>query len=286
MSDIAVVADSLACLPKELVEKYGIRIVPVNIEYDGKIYRDGVDIDAGEAYKLLDRAPEYWRSSAASPIEFAEIYRELAEKVHNILVVNLSSKLSMFFDSAQNGAEIVHDEFPNLNIEVINSETVTSSEGFIALAAARAAALGKPFKEVVEQAYKVKEQVHFIALLETMRFVYRTGRIPKVAAYLGSMLSVKPILTASGGAIHIATATRTKAAGVDKMLQMMAGHVGTTEPVHVAVMHADALQEAEQLKERIAGQFNCAELFISDFTPVMGYATGRGTLALAYHKAL
>jgi DegV family protein with EDD domain len=286
MSDIAVVADSLACLPKEMVDRYGIKIVPVNIEYDGKIYRDGVDIDAGEAYKLLDRAPEYWRSSAASPIEFAELYRELAKEVRNILVINLSSKLSMFFESALNAVEMVHEEFPDLNIEVINSETVTSAQGFIVLAAARAAALGKSFKEVVEQAYRVKEQVHFIALLETMRFVYRTGRIPKVAAYLGSMLSVKPILTASGGAIHIATATRTKAAGVDKMLQMMTNHVGTTAPVHVAIMHADALQEAEQLKERIAHQYNCAELFIADFTPVMGYATGRGTLALAYHEAL
>lgn len=286
MSDIAVVADSLACLPKELVEEYGIRIVPVNIEYDGRIYRDGVDINAGEAYKLLDQAPEYWKSSAASPLEFAELYRELAGKVHNILVVNLSSKLSMFYESALNAAEMVHDEFPDLKIEVINSETVTSAEGFIALAAARAAALGKSFDEVVRQAKQVKAQVQFIALLETMRFVYRTGRIPKVAAYLGSMLSVKPILTASGGAIRIATAARTKAAGVDKLLQIMRGHVGTTEPVHVAVMHADALKEAEQLKERVAAEFNCAELFVTDFTPVMGYATGRGTLALAYHKAL
>jgi DegV family protein with EDD domain len=285
MSDIAVIADSLACLPKEIVDKYGIKIVPVNIEYDGTIYRDGVDINAGEAYRLLDHAPEYWKSSAASPLEFAELYREFAEKVRNILVVTISSKLSMFFESARNAVEMVHDEFPDLNIEVIDSETVTSAEGFIALAAARAAALGKSFDEVVWQAQQVKARVQFIALLETMRFVYRTGRIPRVAAYLGYMLSVKPILTASGGAVRIAAATRTKAAGVDKLLQMMRGHVGTTEPVHVAVMHADALKEAEQLKERVEGQFNCAEIFIADFTPVMGYATGRGTLALAYHKA-
>ena len=100
------------------------------------------------------------------------------------------------------------------------------------------------------------------------------------------MLSVKPILTSSNGAMHFAAAARTKQGGVEKMLHTMRAHVGTTEPVHVAVMHADTFQEAERLKETVAAEFNCTELFVTDVSPVIGYATGRGTLGLAYYKAL
>jgi fatty acid-binding protein DegV len=100
------------------------------------------------------------------------------------------------------------------------------------------------------------------------------------------MLSVKPILTASDGAIHIASAARSRTAGVGKLLQMMRNQVGTSDPIRVAVMHADAPEEGEQLKEKVARDFNCREIFITNFTPVMGYATGRGTLAFAYHRAL
>ena len=128
--------------------------------------------------------------------------------------------------------------------------------------------------------------MRFVGLLETICYVYRTGRIPKVASKVGSMLSIKPILTSSNGLIHFAAAARTKQGGVERMLYIMRNHVGNSEPVHAAVMHADTLEEAENLKERITTEFNCVELFVTDFSPIMGYAPGKGTLALAYYKSL
>ena len=202
----------------------------------------------------------------------------------NILVVTISSKLSMFYSSALTARQILNDESPGTNIEVIDSQTVAAAEGLIVLAAARAVAWGKKFDEVVAIANHIRERVKFIGLLETIRFVYRTGRIPKVASELGSMLSIKPILTGSNGSIRLAAAARNKQNGVVKMLRMMSSEVSHTEPVHVAVMHADALEQAEKLKEKIAVEFNCAEIFVTDFSPMMGYATGPGTLALAYYK--
>jgi DegV family protein with EDD domain len=190
----------------------------------------------------------------------------------------------MFYTSAQNAKEMLKDESPQTTIEVIDSETAAAAEGLIALAAARAVAEGKPFDEVVAIAKKVKERVKFIGLLETIRHVYRTGRIPKVASEIGSMLSIKPILTGSKGSIHFAATARTKRSGIDKMLQVMRNHTADSEPLHVAVMHAEALKEAEKLKEKVDAEFNCVEIFITDLSPVMGYATGRGTLALAYYK--
>jgi len=284
MTGIAIIADSIACIPKEQAEGYGIKIIPVNILFNGQVYRDVIDLSSAQAYEFLEKAPEFWKSSAASPDDYLRAYRELSKHARSILVVTISSKLSMFYTSALDAKEIFKDESPQIAIEVIDSETAAAAEGLIALAAARAVAEGKPFDEVIAVAKKVKERVKFLGLLETIRYVYRTGRIPKVASEIGSMLSIKPILTGSKGRIHFAAAARTRQSGVKKMLQIMRNHIGDSEPLHVVVMHADAIEEAEKLREKVAAEFNCVEIFITDLSPVMGYATGRGTLALAYYK--
>jgi DegV family protein with EDD domain len=282
--DTAIIADSISCIPKEQVEKYSIKIVPTNVFFNGHIYRDLIDLSSEKAYELLEKAPEFWKTSAPSPEDYVEAYRELTKSVRNILVVTISSKLSAFYSSALNAREIFQQESPGILIEVIDSETAAAAEGLIVLAAARAVDEDKPFSEVVAIAMRVKERVKFIGLLETIRFVYRTGRIPKVASEIGSMLSIKPILTGAGGQIHFAAAARNKQNGIKKMLQMMRNQINNTGPVHVAVMHAEALREAIKLKETVASEFNCVEIFITNFSPVMGYATGPGTLALAYYK--
>ena len=282
--DTAIIADSISCIPKEQRDSFHIKIVPATVYFNGNIYRDLIDLSSEKAYEMLQKAPEFWKSSAASPEDYLEAYRELSQHAHGILVVTISSKLSMFYNSAQAAKEIFREEASKTDIEVLDSETVAAAEGLIALAAARTTAEGKPFDEVVAIAKKVKDRVKFIGLLETIRYVYRTGRMPRVASEIGSMFSIKPILTGSNGRIGFAAAARTKQSGIDKMLQMMKNHIGSSEPVHVAVMHADILEEAQKLKERVAAEFNCVEIFITDFSPIMGYATGRGTLALAYYK--
>ena len=285
MTETAVIADSIACIPQEQAEELGIRIVPANILFNGNVYRDLVDLTSAQAYEFIDRAPEFWKSSAASPEDYAEAYREVGKKADSILVVTISAKLSMFYDSARAAREIVQKELPPLMIEVLDSETVAAAEGLIALAAARAARAGTAFEEVTTIAREVKGRVKFIGLLETIRYVHRTGRIPKPASQIGSLLSLKPILTGGDGVIRFAGAARTKRKGIERMLSMMRKETGRLGLIHVAIMHADAAEEAHMLRERIASEFNCAELFVTDFSPIMAYATGRGTLALAFYRS-
>ncbi len=174
-------------------------------------------------------------------------------------------------------------ELPQTAIEIMDAQTVTATQALIALAAARAAAQGKGLEEVSKIAQIVSQQVYATLVLETIRHVYRTGRIPKIAAQVGSKLGVKPILTIYDSLVHFAGITRTRQSGVKRIIEIMRQRVGT-EPVHVAVMHADTLWEGEKLKELVSSEFNCVELFLTEFSPVMGYATGRGTLGLAFYS--
>jgi len=282
LQKVAIVTDSVACLPRELVEQYGIKIIPVNLYFGDKVYRDWVDITPSQAYELFLKDPTVFKTSGINPVDCLEAYRQVSNNSNGILCVTISSKLSMVYNSALKAKERAGDELPKNSIGVVDSKTATAAEGFVALAAARAAAGGKSLAEVVKAAEEVRDKVCVVALMDTIRYVYRSGRIPKIASVAGSMLSIKPVLTIASGAVRFKGAVRSREHGIERVLKITRDRVGQS-PVHVAVMHAYAPDDAEKLKERVSSEFNCVELWITEFSPVMGYACGTGTLGLAFY---
>jgi len=281
MQKVAIVTDTIACLPPEMVRQYQLQILPINLYFGDKVYREWIDITPTQAYEQFLKDPKSFKTSAPSPGDCLEAYRELSKRTKDVLCITVSSKLSMVYESAQVAREQAKTELPGMTIEVLDSHTATAAEGFVALAGARAAAEGKSLTEVVKAAEEMRDKVSVLVLLDTMRYVYRSGRIPKVAARAGSILNLKPIFTISG-VVHFIGMTRSKEQGIERLLRKMRDKVGPG-PAHVAVMHAYAPDEAEKLKERISSEFNCAELWLTEFSPVMGYACGTGTLALAFY---
>jgi DegV family protein with EDD domain len=282
LQKVAIVTDSVACLPRELVERYGIRIVPVNFYFGDAIYRDWVDITPSEAYELFLKDPTAFKTSGISPADCLEVYRQAGSNSKGILFVALSSKLSVVYNSALKAKERARDELPQAAIEVVDSRTATAAEGFVALAAARVAEMGKSLAEVVKVAEGVRDKVYVVALMDTIRYVYRSGRIPKIAAMAGSMLNIKPVLTIGSGAVRFRGAVRNREHGIERVVKITKERVGQ-RPVHMAVMHAYAPEDAEKLKERVSSDFNCVELWVAEFSPVMGYACGTGTLGVAFY---
>ena len=281
MQKVAIITDSIACLTRELVEQHGIEIIPINFYASGKIYRDWVDVTPSEAYELFLQDPASFKTSAAPPEDYLQGLRRASQRAKSILCITVSIKLSTVYNVALEAKELAGDELPGTSIEVVDSQTATTAEGFVALAAARAAMEGKDLPEVVNAAKEMRDRVSVIVLLDTIRHVYRSGRIPKIASQVGSILNIRPIFTVSG-AVHFTGAVRNRKHGINRILQMMRNKVGES-PVHVAVMHAYAPDEAQKLKERVAAEFNCAELLLTEFSPLMGYACGTGTLGLAFY---
>jgi DegV family protein with EDD domain len=280
---VAVITDSIACLTRELVEQYGIRIAPISLYFGSKTYRDGVDITPDEAYELFLKDPDSFKTSGSNIMEWLEACRAASRETDSIVCITLSSKLSVVYNSVLDVKKRLKDEIPGLSMEVVDSQTVTATEGFVALAAARAAEEGKSLAGVVKAAEEVRGKVALVAFMDTIRHIYRTGRIPKIAALAGSVLNIKPVLTVSGGVVRFMGMVRSRERGIGRLLETMREKVGESL-VHVAVMHAFAQEEGEKLKERVAAEFNCAELWLTSFSPVMGYATGTGTLGLAFYK--
>ncbi|HEY97609.1 MAG TPA: DegV family protein [Dehalococcoidia bacterium] len=281
MPKVAVVTDSIACLTREFTEQYDIEIIPINFYVNGRSYRDWVDITPTETYELFLRDPDSFKTSAPAPEECLQVFRRVSQKADNILCITVSLGLSAVYNAALDAKRLVESEQPNLNIEIMDSKSATPSEGMIALAAARAAAENKELAEVISATEEVRGKVNAYVLLDTMRHVYRSGRIPKIASQIGSALNIRPILSLSE-VVHFNSIVRNRKQGIDRILKMMKEKTDN-KPVHAAVMHAYALDEAEKLKERVAAEFNCVELWLGEFSPVMGYACGTGTVGVAFY---
>jgi len=282
---ITIVTDSLACLTPELARQYNIYVVPLSFMLKGKVYRDWVDISPSRAYELFLEDPDSFQSSAPSPEDFSSVFREAGRKTPNVLCISLSSKLSATYNIAVLAAAELKQELPDVHFEFIDALTTTAAEGLIVIAGARAAADGCDFPDVVRTAREVAARVKFFAMLDTIRHVYRSGRVPKIASQIGSVLHVKPILSITpetNGTVHFDGIARTRQNGVERVLKIMQSEVGR-QPVHVAVMHAYALEEAQKLKAMTAAMFNCQDIWLTEFSPLMGYATGTGTLGIAYY---
>jgi DegV family protein with EDD domain len=284
MKRVAILTDSTCCLPVELVERYDICLVPILIVYEGKSYRDGVDITPGEVYRIMRRRKELPTTSTPSAGDFLNAYCQLSQKAESVLCITLTSLQSKVFDTALIAKEMAKEVIPNTAIEVIDSRAVAGALGFVVLETARIASQGAELIQVHNAARNMIGRVNFLAMLDTLFYLARTGRIARAAAWAGSILDMKPVVehsTSIGETTPLAR-PRTEAKAIEHMLQTMAERVRDSR-VHVMVHHADELEKGEQLKAEIGSRFNCAELYLTEFTPGMGVHAGPGILAISFY---
>ena len=283
MNGVAIVIDSVASLPAEEIARYDIHRIPIKIVFEDKIYRDGIDLSTSEAYALLEKAPDTFSTAPSSPADYADMYRELVRQGRSVLCITISSRLSTTHNVALLAKDQVKKEMPQAEIAVLDSRTATATEGLVALAAAQSAARGDPLEEVITKGREVAENNRLLIALDTIRWVYRTGRVPKIATQVGTALGVKPILTIDDGVAHLAGVTRTLHSGIERIIETMKRQINS-RPIHAVVVHADVPGEGETLRQRIAAEFTCRELFLAGVSPIIGYAIGRGALGVGYYS--
>ncbi|MEA3345294.1 MAG: DegV family protein [Chloroflexota bacterium] len=276
MRRVAVVTDSAANLPPELVEKYQIAVIPLLVVFGREAFRDGVDITTREFYRRLRTEDQLPTTTTPSVGDFLSLYSKLSQKAESIVSIHLSRGLSATVETAEEAAQMF-DEVP---VHVIDSRTAVMAQGFIALEAARAAQ-GGGLEAVVARAEEMISRVDLIAMLDTLEYLYRGGRIGRAARLMGSVLNFKPLLFVKDGVADALERPRTRAKAMQRMLEIVAERVEGL-PAHIAVMHADALEEAKRLHREVAARFHCVELYITEFTPVLGTHAGPGLVGLSF----
>lgn len=281
---VAIVTDTTACIPQKLVEKHGIEVVPVVFIFGDESYRDGIDMSTAEFYARLRQAKKLPTTSGSLPGPYLEAYREVSQRADNILCLTAPSKLSGMFHSARLAAKMAKEVLPHVTIEVLDCGTAAAGQGLVVLAAARVAAQGNNLVEVIETAGDVMKRVNLLATLDTLSYLVKGGRVPRAAALASSLLQIKPIFTVKDSEASSIANIRTMTGAIKRIIKIMEDEIAKQQPLHAAVMHADALDKAQELEKEISRRFNCTEIFITEFTPVMGVHTGPGVVGVAFYS--
>ncbi len=278
MKKVALVTDSTTYLPKDYLAKYVIRVVPAMILWPGEELRDGVDIQPDEFYDRLKTAAEMPTTSQPSPAAVKEVFDDLLAEGYEILAIFISRKLSGTFASAEQALAML----PNQPVEIIDSRTGSMGAGWPILAAARAAAAGASLGECKAIAERALDNIGIVLLVDTLEFLHRGGRIGRAQRFLGTALSLKPILEVVDGEFLGLERVRTRRKALERLVDLLVERIGGRSPVHLAVLHANAMDMAKQLLERAAVQVNPTETLIASVSPAVGAHLGPGTVGLAF----
>jgi DegV family protein with EDD domain len=279
MSKVAVVTDSTAYLPKDIVEKYNLTIIPQVLIWGEETYKDGVDIYPTEFYQRLQKADIIPTTSQATVADFKAIFERLTQEGHAVLAVLLSDKLSGTINSYIQAIEF----FPDAEIDYVNSESVAMALGFPALEAARAAANGASLAECKAIAEAAKTRTGVVFAVDTLEFLHKGGRIGGASRFLGTALQLKPILEVREGRVEAIERVRTKKKAHQRLVEIVVERAAGSKSVKLATLHANALEDAKALLANAVERLgNVDETVFSEVSPVVGTHAGPGTVGLAY----
>jgi DegV family protein with EDD domain len=281
MGKVAIVTDSTACMPADLIKGYPIYSAPLQVVWGEESFRDGIDIQPSEFYARLKTSKITPTSSQVTPIEFKELYTKLLDEGYDILSIHISCKLSGTIDSAIQAKAML----PGKPIEVVDSLSAGMAAGFQVLAAARASVAGATLKECKYLADKATEQCGVFLVVDTLEYLRRGGRIGGGAAFLGTALNLKPILEIRGGRLEAVEKVRSMNKAIDRMLELFEKRINQRHPLRLSALLTDNPADAELLLERARQRFGAsdvAEAVSVPVSPVIGVHIGPGALGLCF----
>lgn len=275
---VSIVTDSTCDLPKQLLDTYQIKVIPLKITLDGKAFRDGLDLTPRDFYRQLPNLSKLPVTSQPSPGEFQAVYETIAKVGQAVIAIHISGGLSGTVLSSELAGRLV----PSLMLYVVDSHSTSLGLGLPVLAAAKAAQSGLGPAEVLREVQAVLNRTSAYFFLDTLDYIYKGGRIGRAAAFMGNLLNIKPLLTFSDGVVSPVDKLRGRHRAVERLLSLAKEEVGGN-PIICSVFHGDDLLNAQKLYARAASELNCTQLFISEISPVLGTYAGPGALGLAYH---
>ncbi len=279
MAKIAFLTDSTTYIPKELSKGFDIHVVPSVVIWGGETLRDGFDIQPTEFYKRLATSKETPTTSQPTPQAFLEKFEELKSKGYtDALGVYVSKKFSSTIDSA----DAAKEQVSGINIVNIDGHSASMGTGWPLLQAARAAKVGASMNECVKIAENTREHCGIMLMVDTLEFLHRGGRIGGGARFLGTALNLKPILEVQDGALEAVERVRTKTKALDRLVELLVDRIAGRTPVHLAVLHANAEEDAKKLLEEGSQRVNPIETALADVSPAVGTHTGPGTLGFVF----
>jgi DegV family protein with EDD domain len=287
MSSVRIMVDTTACIPQDLAKRYNIKIIPAaDYVINGKKYIENETITTKDAYNYIRQDSVKITTSAVTPGQVLEAYKELSRDTQDILFITISSKLSAVDKSGITAANLLREQSPQTNVKVIDSKSVAGGAGLPALAAAKAAAQGMNLEQVSTIAQEYLKQTKCLMTMDTLRYIYRIGRMSKMGARITSMLNIRPINQLTDeGTVEMVDRKRSREAVMKRILELVKEKMPDSNLTFM-ISHGDAPDLAEQLSAKLKQNFKYQDIIVSDYSPIMGYGGGPGAMCIAFHPEI
>lgn len=272
---VRIVTDSTCDLPAEEIDRYGITVVPLTVFFGDEALLDRVDVTPADFYTRMAAFKGLPRTSQPSVELFQDAYRSLASDGVDVVSIHISSRLSGTLNAASVAREVVKEE---VHVDLIDSYNVSLGLGLIVLEAARAAQAGATLPEVVATARRAMDRVSVHVVVDTLEYLQKGGRIGRARSFLGSVLSIKPIIRVEDGEVAPFERVRTRAKAIERMFEL-ASNMPRAREMFVGCSGDDS--DARALIERLRPHLPHTELRLGYLGPVVGVYTGPNALGIA-----
>ena len=282
MAKVAVLTDSTASIPENLLKELNIYTVAYYIHRGQEVLRDLVTIQRQEFLNWLATAKVLPTTASPGPGDYLEAYRDLAERgSQEIVSIHMTSKGSGAYQAATVAQSMMKEQRPDLHIEVIDTRNVSLCQGWMAIEAARAALSGLKLDEVVERVKNMIPVTRMIQTADTLKYLYMGGRIGMAQRLVGTLLNIKPLIGMEDGVIVPLGQARSRGQAYQMIVDKVEETVGKSQ-VKIAYVHAGAQQEVEKIKRLVESRLNAVESLIAELSPALAVHTGPGTAGLCY----
>ena len=272
---VKIVTDSVSDLPPDIIRELDITVIPLSVCFGNDIYRDGFELTVREFFHKLKNSPVFPTTAVPPPAAFTEVYEKLSAQADDIVVITLSKKLSAFYEAALQSSKLSSG---TAHITVIDSEWVIMAEGFIVMAAAEAARNGAKVREITDLIEHNKRRVELCSAFDTLEYLRRGGRINSIAAFMGNMMHIHPVIGVKDGAVVSYGKERSRQAAIEHLYRLAASY---SRIEGLSIAYVDAHEDASNLIKRLDGIFPAERIIHSQTSPVIGTHTGPNMLVLA-----
>lgn len=279
---VKIIADSTCYLPQEYIDKYKVAIVSLNVLLNGNSYRE-TDLSNDWFYNEMAKSTTIPTSSQPS---IEDLYNAVETEIkagNDVVGIFLSSDMSGTFSTSNLVKNMILENYPDANIEMIDSRSNCMQAGFAVLEAAKAAYENKSLDEVVSIAKNVIENSKFIFVPDTLEYLKKGGRIGGAAALFGSLLQIRPILTVEDGKTTVFTKVRTKKKAIDKIVNTILEQNSKSPIKGLIVHHINCESEGQELANRLKSSLGLDNVKIQSIGPIIGLHVGPGSIGVAYH---
>jgi DegV family protein with EDD domain len=278
---VHIVTDSTADLPLDLYTKLGVTMIALNVHFGDDLYKDAIELSPGQFFEKLVHAKAMPRTSQPSPADFAEVYRRLAADGNPIVSIHVSRELSGTYQSALLAMSLV----PEADVTLVDSRLASLGTGIGVIEAARMATAGKSKEEIVASLEALYARTHIFFAVDTLEFLQRNGRIGKASAFLGGLLSIKPVLTLREGVVHPVEKARGRVKALARLVELVEEKANAAGggPIRVGVMNAVCPEDGQKVMEAIRQRVKVAEEFTAPIGATIGTHTGPGTLGVVFY---